>query len=78
MFWGKPRDLEGFHYFRDIVFSQRERKWAEYLAANPWCVREQVRWKNSFADGVEEKLEELTRRNAAKGIAAGPCAYPQA
>jgi Protein of unknown function (DUF2786) len=58
-FFGKPHDLEALRYLREVVFAQRDRAWMEYLAANPSRRRESVSWKNSFADGVEAKIDEL-------------------
>jgi hypothetical protein len=58
-FFGKPQDLEALHYLRDVVFAQRDRAWTDYLAANPCHTRKSVSWKNSFADGVEAKIDEL-------------------
>jgi hypothetical protein len=60
-FFGKPQDLEAFRYMRDVVSSQQERAWTDYLAINPHRRRESVSWKNSFADGVEAKINELMR-----------------
>jgi Protein of unknown function (DUF2786) len=58
-FFGKPHDLEALRYLRDVVFAQRDRAWMEYLAANPHQARKSVNWKNSFADGVTAKIDEL-------------------
>jgi hypothetical protein len=60
-FFGKPQDIEAFRYMRDIVFAQRYRAWAEYLSKNPDHMRKSASWKNSFADGVEEKTNSLMR-----------------
>jgi Protein of unknown function (DUF2786) len=59
MFFGKPQDIEAFHYMREIVSLQRDRAWMEYLGANPHHARKSVSWKNSFADGVRAKIDEL-------------------
>jgi hypothetical protein len=58
-FFGKRQDFASFYYLRDIVFSQRDRAWEEYLTANPNDARKNVSWKNSFADGVEAKIDAL-------------------
>jgi hypothetical protein len=58
-FFGKPEDIEAFRYLRDVIFAQRDRAWMEYLATHPDRKREGVRWKNSFADGVEVKINGL-------------------
>jgi hypothetical protein len=60
-FFGKRHDLEAFRYLRDVVFAQMDRAWTDYLTANPYEARRGVNWKNSFADGVEAKISELTR-----------------
>jgi Protein of unknown function (DUF2786) len=58
-FYGKPQDIEAFRYMREIVSAQRERAWMEYLALNPNATRKSVSWKNSFADGVQDKIDAL-------------------
>jgi Protein of unknown function (DUF2786) len=60
-FFAKPQDIEAFYYMRDIVFYQRDRAWKEYLEANPYDARKRVSWMNSFADGVDAKIDELMR-----------------
>jgi Protein of unknown function (DUF2786) len=59
-FFGKPQDIEAFRYMRDIVVSQLDRAWMEYEVGHHHT-RESVRWKNSFADGVEAKIHELLK-----------------
>lgn len=59
--FGKPQDIGALHYLRDVVFSQMNRAWSEYLAVNPGMSRKAVSWKNSFADGVEAKIKALMK-----------------
>jgi hypothetical protein len=61
MFFGRPQDIEAFHYLRDVVASQQARAWIEYLEAHPLHARRVVSWKNSFADGVRAKVDGLMR-----------------
>jgi hypothetical protein len=58
-FLGKPQDLEAFRYMREIVSAQQGRAWMDYLSLHPDCARQRVSWKNSFANGVAEKVDEL-------------------
>jgi Protein of unknown function (DUF2786) len=60
-FFGKPQDHAAFRYMREIVSTQQDRAWMDYLAAHPDCARQRVSWKNSFANGVSEKVDELMR-----------------
>jgi Protein of unknown function (DUF2786) len=60
-FFGKPQDLEAFRYMRGIVSAQQGLAWMDYLSARPDCARQRVSWKNSYANGVAEKVDELMR-----------------
>ena len=58
-FFGKPQDLEAFRYMREITSAQQDRAWMDYLSAHPSCARQRISWKNSFANGVAEKIDAL-------------------
>jgi hypothetical protein len=60
-FFGKTQDLEAFRYMREIVSVQQDHAWMDYLSAHPDCGRQRVSWKNSFSNGVAEKVDELLR-----------------
>jgi hypothetical protein len=60
-FFGKPQDLEAFRYMREIISAQQDRAWMDYLSTHPDCARQMVSWKYSFANGVQEKVDELMR-----------------
>jgi hypothetical protein len=51
---------------REIVSTQQDRAWMDYLAAHPDCARQRVSWKNSFSNGVAEKVDELLRAATAQ------------
>jgi Protein of unknown function (DUF2786) len=61
VFFGRPHDLEAFHYMREVVSAQQDKGWKDYVSKYPFVHRQRVAWKYSFSQGVRDKVDDLMR-----------------